>query len=56
MKWYISVILSLCLVLGASVSRGDWMLQIHKGATVEEHALADIDIHGNVMEWCRTAP
>ncbi|MFH1834058.1 MAG: SUMF1/EgtB/PvdO family nonheme iron enzyme, partial [bacterium] len=45
MKWSISLILSLglCLVFGASVSQGGWMMRIHQGATVEERALADVD-------------
>jgi formylglycine-generating enzyme required for sulfatase activity len=43
MKWYISLILGLSLVLGASVSRGEWRMRIQQGATIEEHALADID-------------
>ena len=40
MKWYIGLILGLglCLVLGASVSQGEWKMRIHKGATVEERA------------------
>jgi formylglycine-generating enzyme required for sulfatase activity len=43
MKWYFGLILGLCLAFGASVSRGAWILQIHKGGTVQEHFLADID-------------
>ena len=43
MKWIMGLTLGLCLVLGASVSQGQWKMQIHKGATVEEHALADVD-------------
>jgi formylglycine-generating enzyme required for sulfatase activity len=43
MKRSISSILGLCLLLGASVGQGQWKMQIHMGATVEEHALADID-------------
>ena len=39
MKWYIGLILGLCLVFGASVSQGEWMMRIHQGATVEERAL-----------------
>jgi formylglycine-generating enzyme required for sulfatase activity len=43
MKWCIGLILVLCVVFGASVSQGEWMMRIHEGATVEERALADID-------------
>jgi formylglycine-generating enzyme required for sulfatase activity len=43
MKWYIGVIVGLCLLSGASVSQGEWRMRIHRGATVEEQALADID-------------
>jgi formylglycine-generating enzyme required for sulfatase activity len=45
MKWSIGLILGvgLCLVFGASVSQGGWMMRIHQGATVEERALADVD-------------
>ncbi len=43
MKWYIGLILGLSLVCSASVSRGEWRMRIHQGATVEERALADID-------------
>jgi formylglycine-generating enzyme required for sulfatase activity len=45
MKWSIGLILGLglCLVFGASVSQGEWMMRVYQGATVEERALADID-------------
>jgi hypothetical protein len=43
MKWCIGLILGLCLVFGASVSHGGWVLRINRGATVEDRALADID-------------
>jgi formylglycine-generating enzyme required for sulfatase activity len=45
MKWFMGLILGLglCLVFGASVSQGEWRMQIHKGATVERHFLADVD-------------
>jgi formylglycine-generating enzyme required for sulfatase activity len=46
MKWSIGLILlglGLCLVFGASVSQGGWMMRIHQGAAVEERALADVD-------------
>ena len=35
--------LGLCLVFGASVSQGGWMMRIHQGATVERLALSDVD-------------
>jgi gamma-glutamyl hercynylcysteine S-oxide synthase len=50
MRWYIGLILGLSLVLGASVSRGDWVLQIHREGIVEEHYLADIDS----LTFCET--
>lgn len=43
MRWFVGLILGLCLVFSASASQGEWMLTIHKGATFEDHALADID-------------
>jgi formylglycine-generating enzyme required for sulfatase activity len=45
MKWYTSFIVGfgLCLVLGVSVSQGEWMMRVYQGANVEERALADID-------------
>ena len=43
MKWYIGLILGVSLAFGASVCRGEWLLRIHQGATVEDRVLADID-------------
>jgi formylglycine-generating enzyme required for sulfatase activity len=44
MKWYIGLILGLSMVLCASVSQADWKMRIlHKGGTIEERFLADID-------------
>jgi formylglycine-generating enzyme required for sulfatase activity len=43
MKCCGGLILGLFVVFGASVSQGEWKMRIHKGATVEEHALADVD-------------
>jgi gamma-glutamyl hercynylcysteine S-oxide synthase len=43
MRCYIGLALGLCLVLGATVSRGEWRMRIHQGAAVEERVLADID-------------
>jgi formylglycine-generating enzyme required for sulfatase activity len=45
MKWSIGLTLGLglCLLFGASVSHGGWMMRIHQGASVEERALAAID-------------
>ena len=38
------LVLAACLiaVLSAAPGRGDWRMRIHKGATVEEHPLADM--------------
>jgi gamma-glutamyl hercynylcysteine S-oxide synthase len=43
MKSCIGLMLGLSLVLGASVSQGGWKMRIHKGAIIEEYALADVD-------------
>jgi len=43
MKWYVGVILGLCLVFRASVSHGEWMMRIHHAAVIEERALANVD-------------
>lgn len=43
MKCYIGVFVGLFLVLGVSVSQGDWRMRIHHGGTIEERAVADID-------------
>ncbi len=45
MKWSMGLILGVgpCLVFGASVSQGEWKMRVHRGATFEERALADID-------------
>jgi formylglycine-generating enzyme required for sulfatase activity len=37
------VVLGLALTFGAAASQGEWKMRIHKGATVDEHTLADID-------------
>jgi len=37
------ILLVLVLALGAGVSQGEWRMRIHKGAAVEEHAVAEID-------------
>ncbi|MCK4413809.1 MAG: SUMF1/EgtB/PvdO family nonheme iron enzyme [Candidatus Eisenbacteria sp.] len=39
----IIVILVLALAIGATASQGEWRMRIHKGATTEEHILAEID-------------
>jgi len=39
----IIMLLGLALALGAAVSQGGWRMRIHKGAAVEEHAVAEID-------------
>jgi len=39
----IMVILGLALALGATVSQGEWRMRIHKGATTEDHAVAEVD-------------
>jgi gamma-glutamyl hercynylcysteine S-oxide synthase len=43
MRWYSGLILGLCLVLGASVSQGEWRMQVHRGETIDEFPLSDID-------------
>jgi formylglycine-generating enzyme required for sulfatase activity len=43
MTLYRGLILFLLLAVGASVSQGGGSLQIHRGGTVENHFLADID-------------
>jgi len=39
----IIVILGLALAVGATASQGEWRMRIHKGAAVEEHAVAEVD-------------
>jgi len=39
----IIMLLGLALAIGAAVSQGEWRMRIHKGAAVEEHAVAEID-------------
>jgi len=43
MRRRVLVFLGLVLVLGVGVSQGEWRMRIHKGAAVEEHAVAEID-------------
>ncbi len=43
MKGRIVLVLGLALALGVAVSQGEWRMRIHKGAVVEEHAVAEID-------------
>jgi iron(II)-dependent oxidoreductase len=40
---HIGIIVSLFLVVSASESQGQWRMRIHKGATIVEHALSEID-------------
>jgi len=43
MRRRMMVVLGLVLALGATASQGEWRMRIHKGATVEEHVLAEVD-------------
>ena len=43
MRPLIGLILGLLLALGVSVSGGEWRMQIHRGGTVEEFPVAEID-------------
>ena len=39
----IIVILGLALAIGATASQGEWRMRIHKGAEIEDHAVADVN-------------
>jgi formylglycine-generating enzyme required for sulfatase activity len=43
MKRYILVVFVLAVTLGAPVSQGEWKMQIHRGATIDEFSMDDID-------------
>jgi formylglycine-generating enzyme required for sulfatase activity len=43
MKWYIGLILGLSLVLGASVSQGEWKMGVHRGQVTTQFNLSEID-------------
>ena len=43
MKRRIMVVMGLVLVLGVGASEGEWRMRIHMGATIEEHAVAEVD-------------
>jgi hypothetical protein len=44
MKWSIGLILGLSLVLGVSVSRGEWQMEVHRGGASERFNLSEIDL------------
>ena len=43
MKWYIGLILGLCLVLGASVSQGEWKMTVHRDDAITQFWMSDVD-------------
>jgi formylglycine-generating enzyme required for sulfatase activity len=44
MKWYVGLFLGLSLVFGASVSRGEWQMMVHRdGRVIAPFNMADID-------------
>jgi len=44
MKWFIGLILGLSLMLGASPSRGEWQMMVHRnGQVVARFMVADVD-------------
>ncbi|MCK4413427.1 MAG: SUMF1/EgtB/PvdO family nonheme iron enzyme [Candidatus Eisenbacteria sp.] len=43
MRRRIMVVMVLALAFGAAASQGEWKMRMHKGATVEEHSLGEID-------------
>jgi gamma-glutamyl hercynylcysteine S-oxide synthase len=56
MRWYVGLILGLSLALGASATRAEWRMRIHKGAVIEEQVLAEVDSltfydHNPGMVW-----
>jgi hypothetical protein len=43
MKWSIGLILGLSLALGASVSHGEWQMEVHQGQVNTQFNLSEID-------------
>jgi formylglycine-generating enzyme required for sulfatase activity len=43
MKWYVGWVLGLSLILGASVSQGEWQMRVHRGQASAPFNLTEID-------------